>query len=184
VHERLTIENISGNIRREDRFKEDHDLPEHLRSTLDDYRGSGYDRGHLAAAANHRDSRRAMNLTFLMSNMSPQVGKGFNRGAWKQLEERVRKIVEKNLSVHVVSGPLYLASGSKYERGVSYRVIGRRDVAVPTHFFKVVLIEKRPGYYQREAYVLPNSSDAKDKPLNDYQLSIHRVEELSGLVFR
>ena len=38
------------------------------------FRKSGYDRGHLAAAANHRSSQNSMCATFFLSNMSPQVG--------------------------------------------------------------------------------------------------------------
>lgn len=43
------------------------------RSTNDDYRGSGFDRGHLAAAANHKWSQKAMDDTFYLSNVAPQV---------------------------------------------------------------------------------------------------------------
>ena len=88
VYEHLTKDSISGPARRQNRFKEDPDLPKHLRSTLEDYKRSGYDRGHLAAAANHRYSQLVMNETFLLSNMSPQVGPGFNRGVLKYWAKR------------------------------------------------------------------------------------------------
>ena len=47
---------------------------------------SGFDRGHLAPAANHRLNQAICDETFLMSNMSPQVGAGFNRDKWEHLE--------------------------------------------------------------------------------------------------
>ncbi|KAK3259113.1 hypothetical protein CYMTET_31879 [Cymbomonas tetramitiformis] len=54
-------------------FKEDTTILPHLRNRLDDFRNSGYDRGHLAPAANHKGSQEALDETFLLSNMSPQV---------------------------------------------------------------------------------------------------------------
>jgi len=59
-------------------------------ATLADYKGSGYDRGHLAPARDMTWSRTAMSESFYMSNMSPQIP-GFNRGIWKQLESQVRQ---------------------------------------------------------------------------------------------
>ena len=58
-------------------------------ATESDYKGSGYDRGHLAPAADMEWSETAMRESFYFSNMSPQV-KGFNEGIWKKLEEQVR----------------------------------------------------------------------------------------------
>lgn len=54
-------------------FREDDSVHAYHRATNADYRGSGFDRGHLAAAANHRWSQRAMNDTFYLSNVAPQV---------------------------------------------------------------------------------------------------------------
>ena len=67
-------------------FKEDESDPEIFRARLVDYRGSGYDRGHLAPAGNYKWSAKAMEDTFYLSNMSMQVGKGFNRDKWEELE--------------------------------------------------------------------------------------------------
>ena len=54
-------------------FKEDQYLHPYFRSTNADYKGSGYDRGHMAAAANHRSSQKLMDQTFFLSNIAPQV---------------------------------------------------------------------------------------------------------------
>lgn len=54
-------------------FREDDSVHAYHRATNADYRGSGFDRGHLAAAANHRWSQRAMDDTFYLSNVAPQV---------------------------------------------------------------------------------------------------------------
>ena len=60
-------------------FKEDTDIPEIFRALLADYSKSGYDRGHMAPAADAVSTQDAMDETFLLTNMSPQVGNGFNR---------------------------------------------------------------------------------------------------------
>ena len=65
--------------KRSDHFLEDPSEPPIFRARLADYRRSGYDRGHMAAAADQKQSQHAMDSTFLLSNMCPQVGDGFNR---------------------------------------------------------------------------------------------------------
>ena len=74
--------------KRGDDFREDPSVPTGS-ATLADYRRSGYDRGHLAPAADMAFSSKTMSESFYMSNMSPQKP-AFNRGCWKELEEQVR----------------------------------------------------------------------------------------------
>jgi endonuclease G len=57
---------------------------------IDDYKHSGYDRGHLAPSADFEWSEEANEATFTMANMVPQMP-GLNKFAWKGLEEEVRK---------------------------------------------------------------------------------------------
>lgn len=80
-----------------------------FRSTNEDYKYSGYDRGHLAAAGNHKAHQKHCEQTFLLSNMAPQVGRGFNRDSWNRLERHVRKLTKTHTNVYVCTGPLYLA---------------------------------------------------------------------------
>lgn len=73
-----------------------------------DYKQSGFDRGHLAAAGNHRLCQEYADETFVLSNIAPQVGAGFNRDAWNNLEKYVRKLARMHKNVYVCTGPLYL----------------------------------------------------------------------------
>ena len=76
VFEHLTHEKVKRNesINRDNsQFVADGSIHEYFRSTNEDYKRSGYDRGHLAAAGNHRWSQKAMDQTFHLSNISPQV---------------------------------------------------------------------------------------------------------------
>uniref|UniRef100_A0A915EQ98 Endonuclease n=1 Tax=Ditylenchus dipsaci TaxID=166011 RepID=A0A915EQ98_9BILA len=67
-------------------FKPDTSIHTFFQSQNSDYLRSGYDRGHLAAAGNHRKSRNSIDQTFFLTNMSPQVGRGFNRDKWNDVE--------------------------------------------------------------------------------------------------
>lgn len=78
------------------------------RSENADYKGSGYDRGHMAAAGNHKVEQKHIEQTFFLSNMAPQVGVGFNRDSWNRLEIHVRKLTNIYKNVYVCTGPLYL----------------------------------------------------------------------------
>ena len=76
VFEHLTrekVKRVEGIDRTSSHFLPDESIHEYFRATNDDYKKSGYDRGHLAAAGNHRWSQQAMDQTFHLSNISPQV---------------------------------------------------------------------------------------------------------------
>jgi endonuclease G len=163
-------------------FKEDSVFHPYFRSTNQDYRGSGYDRGHMAAAANHRSSQNFMDQTFVLSNIAPQVGKGFNRDKWSDLEKEVRNLAKANDNVWVCTGPLYLPKReSDNKLYVKYEVIGPSNVAVPTHFFKVIFTEKQ-GVYSMHSYVLPNQPCDNTTPLTSYLVPIDSIERAAGFL--
>lgn len=146
------------------------------RSLNSDYKGSGFDRGHLAAAGNHKAHQLHCEQTFYLTNMAPQVGSGFNRDSWNDLEKYVRKLTKQYANVYVCTGPLYLprkeADGKTY---VKYQVIGANSVAVPTHFYKVIVGETSDGRYELESYVMPNQKIADNTPLNVFQVTIMTI---------
>lgn len=106
-----------------------------------------------------------------------QVGAGFNRDTWNRLEMHVRKMTKIYSNVYVCTGPLYLprreADGKNYVR---YQVIGGNSVAVPTHFYKVVVCESSDGHLDMESYVLPNQVISDDTPLAVFQVSSTSAE--------
>ncbi|XP_014482764.1 PREDICTED: endonuclease G, mitochondrial isoform X2 [Dinoponera quadriceps] len=161
-----------------------HDLGNIDRSENTDYKGSGYDRGHLAAAGNHKVEQKHMEQTFFLSNMAPQVGVGFNRDSWNRLEKYVRKLTNIYKDVYVCTGPLYLpkkeADGKKYVR---YEVIGVNNVAVPTHFYKVIVGETKEGKLEMEAFVMPNMPVNDNTPLTNFQVPPETIERAAGLLF-
>ncbi|KAI8778806.1 endonuclease G, mitochondrial-like [Biomphalaria glabrata] len=186
VLEHLTPEKVNrvdGVERSKLKFLEDESIHGYHRATNKDYLGSGYDRGHLAAAANHRQSLNAMSQTFLLSNIAPQVGAGFNRDSWNSLEKYVRALARKNKNVYVCTGPLFLprkeADGKLYVR---YEVIGENHVAVPTHFFKVLVVENSQGQFELQSYVMPNQP-LPEVRLQNYLVPLEVIERAAGLLF-
>lgn len=174
--------------RKHSAFVEDAAVPEKFRARLKDYFRSGFDRGHQVPAADAKWSQTAMNETFFLSNMCPQVGEGFNRDYWAHFEDFCRRLTDRYPSVRIVTGPLYLpkrdpADGKWYTR---YEMIGNPpSVAVPTHFYKVIFAEdgRVGGNVALGAFVLPNAPIANSKPITDFEVPLEAVERASGLEF-
>ncbi|XP_030644115.1 endonuclease G, mitochondrial [Chanos chanos] len=184
VIEQLSPETLTGTSDRKFcDFKEDDSVHEYHRATNMDYKGSGFDRGHLAAAANHKWSQKAMADTFYLSNVSPQ-NPHLNQNAWNNLEKYCRSLAKQYQNVFVCTGPLYLprqeSDGKMY---VKYQVIGKNHVAVPTHFFKVLILEKTRGEVELRPYVMPNMPVDEKIPLERFLVPIESIERASGLLF-
>ncbi|XP_042334900.1 endonuclease G, mitochondrial [Sceloporus undulatus] len=184
VLERLEPESLQGQAQRSRcEFRPDPSLHRFHRATSRDFQGSGFDRGHLAAAANHRRSQEGMEETFLLSNVAPQ-NPHLNQNAWNNLEKYCRSLTKYNKNVYVCTGPLFLprmeADGKMY---VKYQVIGENHVAVPTHFFKVLILEKPAGEIELRSYVMPNAPVDEKIPLERFLVPIESIERASGLLF-
>jgi endonuclease G len=171
VAQRMTPERLVQRVARKDRFIPDPDLPKGKRAELDDYRGSGYDRGHMAPAADMRWSAQAMGESFYLSNMAPQVGPGMNRGIWSAIEETIRRWV-------ATRGELFIYTGPIYDTTTPAR-IGTNQVAVPTHFYKVVF---DPVRVETIAFVVPNAPHP-NRRMEEFITSVRDIEARTGLNF-
>lgn len=165
----LTDEEVVGQISRADKFVPDPDIKGRC-STTDDYKGSGYDRGHMAPAGDMKWDAKAMEESFYTTNICPQ-DHNLNAGDWKELEEQVRDWAIKNEKVYVVCGPIVKKN---------YATVGANNVAVPDSFYKVVLMY-RDGSWRSLGFVFANKSG--NKPLDTYAKSVDEVEKLTGLDF-
>ena len=166
----LTDDEVNGTIGRTDNFRSDKNIVTGS-APLSDYRGSGFDRGHLAPAGDMKWSEDAMSESFFMSNMSPQEP-GFNRGVWKKLEEWVRDQAELNEEIYVVTGPI-LTEGS-------YEKIGENGVSIPKQYFKVILDYKEPEI-KAIGFILSNTSSTL--PISSFAVTVDYVENITGLDF-
>lgn len=165
----LTKKETEKIVKRSNKFKPDPKVKTRTANN-DDYKGSGYDRGHLAPAADMDWSQMSMEESFYFSNISPQVP-AFNRGIWEHLEELVRAWAIENGAVYVVTGPIINEKPA---------TIGASKVGVPGHYFKVILDYSLPDI-KAIGFVLSNSSSVK--PLQGFALSIDEVEKITGIDF-
>lgn len=154
-------------------FAEDAEVSAGIRSLLTDYEGSGYDRGHLVAAGNHVDDPVALSETYLLSNVVPQVGPGFNRGIWKSLEEAVRNYAQCTSDLLITTGVYFPEDNTKM------KTIGDGRVGVPLGFYKV-LLEPSTG---RMIAFLAKNEPYRGVPLASLVTSVDEVERVSGQDF-
>jgi len=131
-----------------------------------------------------------MDETFLLSNIAPQVGAGFNRHYWAYLEDWCRRLTSSFSDVYVFTIPLYLPRKDPDGKWrVTYEVIGNPpNVSVPTHFAKVVLTSRpsSPSTPQvleisTGAFVLPNAEIPDETPLQSFVVPVDSVERAAGL---
>lgn len=151
-------------VKRQDRFLPDPQLRRY--SNLDsDYRGSGFDRGHLSPAADARCNATHMEESFYFTNMAPQTP-ALNRGQWKNLEEWTRYLAVQNDSVYVRAGCV----------GESHRI---QRVAVPTHCWKIILVKSTN---ETTAYVFPNAVE-KSASFEMHMVPLDSIRKLTGRRF-
>ncbi len=165
----LTEEETRGTVGRTNRFLADPQIIGAAAETSD-YTHSGYDRGHMAPAADMKWSAQAMKESFYMSNICPQLH-NLNAGDWKDLEEQVRTWAQRYGSVYVACGPMV---------GKSPKRIGVNKVAVPERFYKVVL---RYGGKRQQAIGFVMEQKKGNRPLAAYAVSVDRVEAMTGIDF-
>ncbi len=178
VQYELRREEVGGPADRKDNFKPDPTIPFGSRAELTDYRGSGLDRGHMAAAEDMSRSDKTMTESFLLSNMAPQVGVGFNQGLWKDLEAAARGWAQQRGAVTIITGPVF----AETNRFVGYKVIGTNHVAMPTHCYKIVVDARDRQNVQALAFLVPNQ-DVSGRSLQEFLTSVDEVERLTGLDF-
>ncbi len=171
---------LAGNVSRSDNFRSDSTLPEELRVRPGDYRGTGFDKGHLAPAADFAFDPSAMSATFLMSNMSPQYP-GTNRGSWRRVEEQVRSAINHYGQGWVVTGNIFIAADSSRVVPAKWLQRDRQNwVAVPTHLFKAVLLRDSAGRFGMLGFLVPNQAGQTVQPVADYVIPVRRLEEITG----
>ncbi|PXW98097.1 endonuclease G [Sphaerotilus hippei] len=173
--ERLTREQVTQaqDEERTNRFYPEARLPRADRAQLDDYRDSGYDRGHMAPAAD-MPTAQAMAQSFSMANMVPQARHN-NRHTWASVEKATRRFVMR------ASGPVYVFTGPVFTKPV--QTIGASQVWVPAHLFKLVYDQAGGRAW---AYWVDNTDAARlSRPIT-YQALVERtgMELLPGVEVR
>lgn len=164
----LTAEHTDGSWPRAD-FYEDEEAPL-PRATLDDYRHSGWTRGHMCPAGDNKWDSIAMYETFALTNICPQNEK-LNNGLWNSIENDCRKWARKYGDIYIVCGPVFMQR--------EHETIGENQVVVPEAFFKVVLCLN--GTPKGFGFIVRNTEGNRKKDL--YYNSIDDIERITQMDF-
>lgn len=173
-------ENWLGRVERQDDFRPDPTLPEDWYSVRpNDYRGSGYDRGHMTPSADRRATTEDNSATFFMTNIVPQTPNN-NRGAWRVLEEYCRDLVEEGKELYIVAG----VYGDKEKIGPD------KQITVPSYTWKVIVVLDDPGTglggISEDTRVIAVDVTNRTNTSSDwkrYQVSVDKLEEKTGYDF-
>lgn len=165
----LTGNHSDGPIERSNTFYEDEEVPV-PRATSEDYRGSGWSRGHMCPAGDNKWDIEAMNQSFSLINVCPQDA-NLNSGLWNSIEIDCRNWAKKFQDIYIICGPVF------YNQ--VHEQIGNNKVFVPEAFFKVILCLN--GKPKGMGFVVKNNAGTKKKDL--YYNSIDQVERITGIDF-
>lgn len=150
-------------------FREDEQVPT-PRATLNDYKKSGWDRGHMYPAGDAKWSNQAMYESFLLTNICPQ-NKTLNTGDWEQIESLSRQWAKKYGEIYIVCGPIV------YDE--KYKTIGANKVVIPDAFFKVILcLNPQP---KAIAFICENAPN--NYPIKQYVTTVDEVERITRMDF-
>ena len=165
----LTKEEVAGDEPRSQHFVPDPEIKNC--PTTDDYKNSGYDRGHMAPAGDMKWSETAMKESFYLSNICPQ-NHNLNSGDWKSLEEHLRTMATQYDKVYIACGPIV---------STSPKTIGsEHKVTVPAAFFKAVLRHKGDSW---SAIGFMFANEAGHKSLSTYAMSIEDLQIITDIDF-
>lgn len=169
VFYKVSNKNYNKHVKRTNDYREDPFVKTESASP-NDYKGSGYDMGHLAPAHAMAHNYKSMSESFYLSNISPQKA-SFNRGIWKSLESKVEYWSSFRDSIYVVTGPIL---DSPIDQ------IGANQVNVPRAFYKT-LVSFKDGKTNGIAFILPNEKSSKS--IYAYATSIDEVEKITNIDF-
>ena len=165
----MTAENLQAKqVRRRDQFRADPEVKNHPVHPKD-YTRSGFDKGHLAPAADMTYSLPSMENSFLMTNISPQIP-GCNRGIWKRVENQVRRWAIKEEKLYIITGPIFPKNPP---------IMGKTAIPIPEAFYKVILDLTPP--MKMIGFIVPNKT-SKCR-IASFAASVDEVERITGYDF-
>lgn len=136
-----------------------------------DYTNSGYDRGHLAPAADMKWSEEAMTESFYTTNICPQ-NHNLNSKSWERLEAQVREWAKEFGNIYICTGPIV---------GNADSTIGcDRKIVVPQAFYKA-LVATRDGEWYAIAFRMENVSEGSKKELSHFVRTVDEIERMTGI---
>lgn len=157
----------------------DKDIPSQYRTKLEDYKNTGYNRGHICASADRLCSKDANEQTFFLSNIQPQIN-AFNVGTWEEMEKKVR-----SWNNNSFRDTLYVVKGGTIDKPEQRLNPAKTGLLVPKYFFMAILCKNQdPSQYGYKAlgFWIEHKANS-DKNLKNYIVSIDELEEKTGIDF-
>lgn len=173
VYWELTDSRVNGNVKRMRNYSPDLNIKNGPIADNSDYRSTRYEKGHMCPAGDNKYSRKAMEDSFLLSNVCPQTHE-LNDGDWRILEEKCRTWAKRYKLLYIVCGPII-------DKSASYEKIGENQIVVPDYYYKVILRPLGKDSYQGVGFIFKN--DQTSQKIRDYVVSIDEVEKYTGLDF-
>ncbi len=165
----LTAEHADGEWIRDNNYYEDEEVPL-PRASNDDYKGSGWTRGHMCPAGDNKWDEVSMRESNLLTNICPQHA-SLNSGLWNAIERNCRKWAIEYSDLYIVCGPVLLNR--------EHETIGKNKIVVPEAFFKVILcLNPTP---KAIGYIVRNTEGTKKR--DQYVNTVDEVERITGIDF-
>lgn len=179
-------------VKRIDCFRRDPRVPAPFASLRTDYDEPVFDQGHLTPNGDMSRSLMSVLNSFVLTNMAPQHC-FFNRGVWQIFESLVRLWIKDRPIVYVITGSVFDhdGDGKRDEDTAAVRMVsrnGKARVAVPSHFYKILIHQTSDGQVDAVAALLPNNQTDLDgddaiKYIEKHLVSIQDIQALTGVTF-
>lgn len=189
---------VDNHFSRPSKFLEDPKLDSKYRTHEEEFKGTGFDKGHLCPNNDKQVTKIQQKQTFYLSNIQPQYH-NHNTMIWKNLEEFVRKylnvddfrdtlfvvrgatidkkniISEENLEYHI---------GEEVTKGVVVKKLCKLPIA---RYFYMAFLCKKGDKWKAVAFITKHTKSKKyckgKKHWGDYAITIDKLEELTGIDF-
>lgn len=163
----------------------DYTIPAMFSPTMQDFRNSDWVGAHMASPQNYKCNFLKFQETYKFPNIVP-IHRGLKTNVWQRLEHYVRLLALRSNAVYVYTGPMFMPQRITFRNwAIRHHVMGMNTVAVPTHFFKVIISEQSGDYDlpYMEGYVVPNADVDKNMDLRSFLSDIRDIEHFVGLKF-
>lgn len=160
-----------------DPFQPDYDLPVDCRTELSDYRGSGFNRGHICPSADRLSSKKANEQTFILTNIQPMYY-NLNGYTWEYMEAKVRQ-----WSPSAKTDTMYVCKGGTIDNG---NFTTHRNLLIPKYFFMAILVKNNKsgnGGYKAMAFWIEHKDENQGGDLKKFALSVDELEAKTGIDF-
>ncbi len=191
---KLTKANVAKTLRRTEAFRPDPRLGAAESATCDDYKGSGYDRGHMAPSGDFTKSLTSMLNSFPLSNMTPQ-NPDLNEHFWNHFESFVRFWATEYGTVWVITGAVFDHDGDGHrDPDATTKKLGDR-LGIPSAYYKIITRKPLLGRIQAIAILIPHEkcgtedceTERKGVEFKDYLAdhitTIRAIEGVTGINF-